>query len=87
MFDGVQPAPDTCVPHLVSAIVASAENLLQQQLKLLRAEWKTDLHIALKAGVLLVIGATLGLMGGVFFCSMLIRALAWAEPELPLWAC
>jgi Putative Actinobacterial Holin-X, holin superfamily III len=75
------------VTRLVSGIVADAEELIRQQMALLRLELKQDIRRVIDAGASIIAGIACALAGVVLLCFGLVHLLAWLAPELPLWAC
>jgi Putative Actinobacterial Holin-X, holin superfamily III len=82
-----QTDPDVSVTHLVSGILADAEKLIEQQLDLLRHEVKDELHKTINAGLILLWGSVIALVGGILLCFMLVELLNWAAPGVPIWGC
>src|SRR5690242_8938622 len=73
--------------HLVSGIITDAQDLIGQQLALLRHEVNEDFRKTKEAGLLLVGGLAIALVGSILLCSMLVYLLSWSAPGLPLWIC
>ena len=86
-MNDLQTEPDVSVTHLVGGIFKDAQKLIEQQLSLLRHEVKEDLHKTKDAGLLLIWGSAIGLVGGILVAFMLVELLSWAVPQLQLWAC
>src|SRR5688572_29898589 len=78
--------PDVSMTHLVSGILTDAQKLIGQQLALLRQEVKEDLHKTKEAGLFMIAGSVIALIGGIVLSFMLVELLAWAVPQLPSWA-
>jgi hypothetical protein len=73
------------VTGLVSGIVADAQEMIKQQVALVRAELKADFHRAVRAAVLLACGAVAAIPAAILLCFMVVYLLH--EPAgLPLWA-
>lgn len=83
----LQTEPNVSVTHLVGGIFKDAQKLVEQQLALLRQEVKDDLHKTKEAGLFVICGSVIGLVGGIVLAFMLVELLSWAAPQLPLWAC
>lgn len=79
---GTQP-PN--VTTLVGGIVTDAQQLMTQQLALFRNEIKQDLNRSFQAGVVMGLGLTIALMGGVVLVLSLAYLLAWIWPDMALW--
>jgi hypothetical protein len=86
-MNDLQTDPEVSVTQLVGGIIADAQKLIEQQLALLRHEVKDDLHKTKEAGLFLIWGLAIGLVGGILLSFMLVQLLSWAAPELPLWVC
>jgi putative superfamily III holin-X len=73
--------------RLVSGIMTDAQQLIKQQLALLRHEVKDDLHKTKQASRSLVGGTLISLVGGILLALMLVHFLSRSALELPLWVC
>jgi hypothetical protein len=73
--------------HLVSGIIADAQELMKQQLALFRTEVKEDVRRTKDALIALVCGLALLSVGGILLCFMLVYGLQAAVPQIPLWGC
>lgn len=71
--------------HLLTGIIADAQELMKQQLALFRTEVKEDVRRTKEALVALVCGLTLLSVGGILLCFMMVHALQAAVPAIPLW--
>lgn len=85
-MNDLQTDSEVSVTQLVSGIITDVQELIKQQLALLRHEVKEDLHKTKEAGLLLIWGSALALVGGILLSFMLVALLSWAAPELPSWA-
>ena len=88
MASDLHTEPGISVTSLLRGILSDAQDLIQQQLALFRAEIKDDFRKTV--GILIVIGsgAFLVAIGGTLLCFMLVHLLASLAPDtLPLWAC
>jgi Putative Actinobacterial Holin-X, holin superfamily III len=72
---------------VVSGIVHDAQELLEQQVELLKHEIRADIRQAKVATQVLSVGAAFGLVGGLLLGVALALLLQFAAPDLPLWAC
>jgi len=86
-MNDLQTEPDVSVTHLVGGILKDAQKLIEQQISLLRHEVKEDLHKTKEAGLLLIVGSVIGLVGGFLVAFMLVELLSWIAPHLPFWVC
>lgn len=75
------------VTELVTGIIADGQTLFKQQIEMLSHELKKDLAKTRQAGLMLGLGAGIGLVGAVLLAVMLVLLTNWALPEWPLWAC
>ena len=86
-MNDLHAAPEVSATRLVSGIMTDAQQLITQQLALLRQEVKDDLRKTKQASFSLIWGALLSLVGGILLALMLVHWLSWAALELPLWIC
>lgn len=75
------------VTSLLKGIVSDAQELLQQQLALFRAEIKDDFRKTLGILITIVGGAFMVAVGGALLCFMMVHLLHSVAPTLPLWGC
>jgi len=78
---------DLSATRLVSGIMTDAQELIKQQLALLRHEVKDDLRKTKQASRTLIGGTLISLVGGILLALMLVHWLSWSALELPLWVC
>lgn len=72
--------------RLLSGIVSDAEDLVQQQFALFKAEVKDEVREAKKALIPLLAGAMVLFVGAIVLSLTFVHILDEAT-ELPLWAC
>lgn len=72
--------------RLLSGIVSDAEDLVQQQFALFKAEVKGEMREAKQALIPLFAGAGVLFIGAIVLCFAFVYILD-AATELPLWAC
>ena len=72
---------------LMGGILADVQQLIAQQMRLLRLEIREDLNKARTGAIFLGAGLGITVVGGLLFCLMLPYLLNWLVPVLPLWAC
>jgi hypothetical protein len=70
---------------LMAGILGDFQELLKQQMALLRTEVRDDFQKTREALTSLALGVGLAVLGGVLLCVMLVHLLDWAIPGLPLW--
>jgi hypothetical protein len=75
------------VTSLVSGIIADLQQLIQQQVAMVRQEIRDDVCKTKQVAFSLVVGAGITVGGGVLLLLMLTLLLHWVAPQLPLWAC
>jgi uncharacterized membrane protein YqjE len=94
MATTLENPPEQSVVSLVSGIVDDVHDLINQQVKLTRAEIQDDLRKAGGIALMFAAGAGVLLLGAILACLMLAYLLHWAtapagaDPaSVPLWAC
>jgi hypothetical protein len=81
-----EPIFEQSATTLLGGIVRDGQQLLHQQLEMLRSEVKQELH-QLRSGLVSVcIGVGVAAVGGMFLLVMLVHLLD-AYTEIPLWGC
>jgi hypothetical protein len=75
------------VTSLLKGIVSDAQELIQQQLALFRAEIKDDFRKTVGILLAIVSGAFMVAVGGALLCFMMVHLLNSVAPTLPLWGC
>jgi hypothetical protein len=78
---------DVSITHLVTGIIADAQDLGVKHLELLRSELLEEIRKTTDAIVSLAIGFALILIGGVLFCHMFAHMLLQFIPTLSMWQC
>ena len=80
--------PDQSVTKLVAGIIDDAQDLLHQQIALLKFEIRKELKQAKETSVAFAGSAVLLAVGGLLLGFMLVYLLYWAVGSaLPLWGC
>jgi hypothetical protein len=87
MATDFKTTPEPSVTALVTGIISDAEDLFKQQFDLLKHEVRDDFRKTKEAGLVLGLGASLGLVGAILLALMLVYLTQWLAPELPLWGC
>ena len=87
MATDLNTAHEPSVTELVSGIIADAQSLFKQQVDMLTHEIKEDFSKTRQAGLMLGLGAGVGLVGTLLLSLMLVLLTSWALPDWPLWAC
>lgn len=72
------------VTTLVTGIINDAQELIKQQLALLKHEVRDDLRKTKDATLSLAVGGSVAAIGGLMLCLMLVHLLHWAL-DIPLW--
>ena len=79
--------PQATMSELVSGILGDAQNLVRQQVVMLRSELKEDIRRSTSAAKYMGIGIGTASVGGLFLAVAVVHLLAWLMPTLPIWAC
>jgi len=97
MSTGVQSPPEASVTGLVKGIIADFGDLIRQEIRFARAEFRSDFQKTKSAIAVLVSGAALAVLGVFLLAWMLVFLLHWLtippdaavrDPaRLPLWGC
>jgi Putative Actinobacterial Holin-X, holin superfamily III len=94
MATEVQNHSEPSMTSLVSGIVSDMQDLVKQQLLLMRREIEEDLRKSAEAASIFAWGAGFLLLGAIPLCLMLVYLIHWAasppvtDPaSFPLWAC
>jgi uncharacterized BrkB/YihY/UPF0761 family membrane protein len=85
MAANVQSGPDVSVTSLVGGIVSDAQELMQQQLALFKAEVREDMRKTTEASTSLGVGLAATLLGSIVLCFAAAHLLYWAFATVPLW--
>jgi protein-S-isoprenylcysteine O-methyltransferase Ste14 len=75
------------VGRLFSGIVSDAEDLVQLQFSLFKAELKDELRAAKQATFASAIGGAILVLALFMLCFTAVHLLDYLTEELPLWAC
>ena len=79
------PEAEPSVTALVSGIVGDAQELLRQQITLLKHEVRRDLKDARQMSVSFAACCILGAIAAVVWTFMLVYLVTWIWPSVPLW--
>jgi hypothetical protein len=79
------PVGETSVTSLVTGIVSDAQELLKQQVALLKHDIRSDIRQAKEALISLAVGGAIAALGAVLLSFMLVHLLYWLVPAVPLW--
>lgn len=82
-----EPAENTGSSTLLTAILDDVEDLLKQQMALLKHEIVVDVKRIATATAYVIVGAAIALIGVGPLSLMFAYLLNWLMPALPLWAC
>jgi uncharacterized membrane protein YgdD (TMEM256/DUF423 family) len=85
MENQLHAGPEPSMTSLVSGIISDAQDLIKQQLNLVKHEIREDVRKAKEAAASLALGVGLALAGGILFCTMFVYLLH-EEAGLRLWA-
>jgi len=72
--------------QLVTGILHDTEELMTQQLQLVKVEVKNDLHRYIRATIPMIAGAFAGVIGAIVLAFAIAHALLAIWPTLPVWA-
>src|SRR5215475_11185128 len=86
MASDVHTASEPSVTALVSGIVSDAQELIKQQVALMRTEIREDFRKTKEALLLLVAGALAAMPATLLLCFGIVHILYWAAPGIPLGA-
>jgi hypothetical protein len=80
--------PEPHLASLVTGIVSDVQDLVKQQVAMLRQEIRNDFQKTKEAAIPLLVGLICCFLGGIVLCFAVAHLLEWAcRPNLPLWAC
>jgi len=83
--EALPPAGETSVTSLVTGIVNDAQELLKQQVALLKHDIRSDIRQAKEALTSLAVGGATAALGAILLSFMLVHLLYWLVPAVPLW--
>src|SRR5438874_10016545 len=84
MASDVHTASDQSVTTLVSGIVHDAQELMKQQVALIRTEIREDFRKTKEALLMLVLGALAAMPAGLLLLFGIVHVLFWAAPGATL---
>lgn len=87
MATNLQTSPESSVTSLLTGIVNDFQDLIKQQMALFKHEVSSDMRTTREVTTSLAVGLGILFVGAILLCLMLVHLLAWAFPNLPLWAC
>jgi hypothetical protein len=88
MANEIHSPPEPSVTTLVTGILHDAQQLMKQEMDLVRTEIRDDFRKTKEGALTLSIGAGMACIGCAFLCLTGVYLLEWAaHPNLPLWAC
>jgi len=79
--------PENSVSSLVTGIIHDAEDLIKQEMALIKHEIKADLQRSKDAAIAFTAAAVVMLLGGFLLMLALVYLLYWGTTALPLWGC
>jgi hypothetical protein len=85
MANDVRTGTEPSVTALVTGIINDAQELIKQQLALVRTEIRDDLRKTKEASLSLAIGLGVAALGVLLLAFMLVHLLWWAAPQVTLW--
>jgi len=75
------------VTALVSGILTDVQELIKQQVTLLKYDIRHDIRQVKEGAASLGLGIGLAAIGGIMLCLMLVHLVNWLAPNWPLWVC
>ncbi|OAI50618.1 hypothetical protein AYO44_17625 [Planctomycetaceae bacterium SCGC AG-212-F19] len=81
----VVPADETSLTTLVSGIVTDAQELLKQQVALLKHDIRSEIRQTKEAVTALAVGGAIAALGAILLAFMVVHLLFWLVPAVPLW--
>jgi hypothetical protein len=88
MANDLQSPSESGVTSLVTGILNDAQDLMKQQVALVRTEIRDDFRKTKEGALSLALGAGSAFVAAVFVCLTAVYLIEWAaHPNLPLWAC
>jgi hypothetical protein len=94
MANEVHTSSEPSTTGLLRGIISDIGDLIRQELRFARVEFRSDLNKTKEAGAVLAIGAGAVLLGVLLLSLMLVFLLHWlsapvgADPSrIPLWGC
>jgi hypothetical protein len=88
------PAEEAGIASLLRGIINDAGDLIRQEIRFARTEFKSDARKMLRAGAVLAFGVGATALGVVLVAFMLVHLVHWlslpagtAEPGIPMWGC
>jgi hypothetical protein len=85
MATNVPPSSEASVTSLVSGIIHDAEELIKQQVALLKHDIRTEIRQTKEAFTSLVLGGAIIGFGAILLSFMLVYLFYWLVPAVPLW--
>jgi uncharacterized membrane protein YqjE len=85
MAEDLHRGSDPSVTALVTGIIHDAQELIKQQVALVRTEIRDDFRKTKEGALSLALGLGVGALGALLLCFALVYLLAWAVPQVPLW--
>ena len=86
MITEVNTDRDPSLTQLVTGIFHDTEELLTQQIHLVKVEVKNDLHRYIRALIPMIAGAFAGVIGAIVLAFAVAHVLLAIWPALPIWA-
>jgi len=81
------PPEPGAVTALVSGILNDAQELMKQQITLVRQEIQDDFRKTKEGVISLALGVGTAFLGGFLLCLTAVHLLKWSAPDLPEWVC
>jgi len=85
MAEDLHRGSDPSVTTLVTGIIQDAQELIKQQVALVRTEIRDDFRKTKEGALSLALGLGVVALGALLLCFALVYLLAWAVPQVPIW--
>jgi len=85
MANDAHTGTEPSVTTLVTGIINDAQELIKQQMALVRTEIQEDFRKTKEGALSLALGLGIAALGGLLLCFMLVHLLYWAVPQVTLW--
>ena len=85
MAQEVETGSAPSMTSLVTGIINDVQELIKQQVAMVRHDIKEDLRKTKEAALAMSVGVAVASLGGFLLCFLLVYLLFWAVDGLPLW--
>lgn len=85
MAEDLHRGSEPSVTTLVTGIIHDAQELIKEQVALVRTEIRDDFRKTKEGALSLALGLGVVALGAMLLCFALVYLLAWAVPQVPMW--